>query len=65
MQKLQNIEEKDLHSFLSDLRILKRKGELDTDEKLEQQNVKWRNTLEYCVLESCVKHYTEEVTVYL
>lgn len=65
MQKLKNIEEKELHTFLSDLKILKQKGELDTDEKLEQQDVKWRNTLEYCVLESCVRHYSKEVTVYL
>nr|XP_012233310.1 PREDICTED: thyroid adenoma-associated protein isoform X1 [Linepithema humile] len=60
MQNLKNIKEKELHTFLSDLRILKQKGELDTDEKLKQQDVKWRNTLEYCVLESCIRHYSKE-----
>jgi len=56
--------ENELRALLSGLRVSKQKGELDTDEKLAQQTVKWRNTLEYGVLETCAKHYNEEVTVY-
>lgn len=54
--------ENELCALLSGLRVSKQKGELDTDEKLAQQAVKWRNTLEYSVLETCAKHYSEEVT---
>jgi len=54
--------ESELRALLSGLRTSKRKGELDTDEKLAQQTVKWRDTLEYSVLEACTRHYSEEVT---
>lgn len=56
--------EEELYRLLNDLRILKQKGELDTDDKLAHQTVKWRNTLEYCVLEMCIKHYSEKVTIF-
>jgi len=55
--------EEELYRLLNGLRILKQKGELDTDDKLAQQTVKWRNTLEYCVLETCIRHYSEKVTI--
>lgn len=55
--------ENELRALLNGLRVSKRKGELDTEEKFAQQTVKWRNTLEYCVLERCARHYIEEVTV--
>lgn len=57
--------EEELYRLLNGLRILKQKGELDTDEKLAQQTVKWRNTLEYSVLETCIRHYSDKVTIYL
>ncbi|XP_036143447.1 thyroid adenoma-associated protein isoform X3 [Monomorium pharaonis] len=53
--------ENELRVLLSGLRVSKQKGELDTNEKLSQQTVKWRNTLEYSVLETCARHYSEEV----
>ncbi|TGZ53696.1 Thyroid adenoma-associated protein [Temnothorax longispinosus] len=56
MQKNMN----ELRALLSGLRVSKRKGELDTDEKFAQQTDKWRNTVEYSVLETCAKHYSEE-----
>ncbi|KAL6425099.1 hypothetical protein ACFW04_009413 [Cataglyphis niger] len=59
-EKLKNMNEEDLYKLLNDLRILKQKGELDTDEKLAQQTVKWRNTLEYCALETCIRHHSEQ-----
>lgn len=64
-EELKNMNEEDLYKLLNGLRILKQKGELDTDEKLAQQTVKWRNTLEYCTLETCIRHYSEKVTIYL
>lgn len=63
MQELKNMSEEDLHKLLNSLRILKQKGELDTDEKFAQQTVKWRDTLEYCILETCIRHYSEKVTI--
>lgn len=64
-KELKNMNEEELYRLLNGLRILKQKGELDTDEKLAQQTVKWRNTLEYCALETCIRHYSEKVTIYL
>lgn len=61
MQQSQNMNEKELFKLLNELRILKRNGDLDIDEKLEQQVFKWRNILDYCILEAAVKHYSEEV----
>ncbi|XP_070171191.1 tRNA (32-2'-O)-methyltransferase regulator THADA isoform X2 [Polyergus mexicanus] len=58
--ELKNMNEEELYRLLNDLRILKRKGELDTDEKLAQQAVKWRNTLEYSALETCIRYYSEK-----
>lgn len=54
--------EKEIYKLLSDLRSSKQKGELDTEENLAQQTLKWRNTLEYGVFETCVRHHSEEVT---
>jgi len=56
--------EKELYELLSGLRKLKQNGELDTDEKLTQQTFKWRDTLEYCDLETFVRHYSEIVCNY-
>lgn len=63
MQELKNMNEEELYRLLNSLRILKQKGELDTDEKFAQQTVKWRDTLEYCVLKTCIRHYSEKVTI--
>lgn len=63
MQELKNMSEEELYRLLNDLRILKQKGELDTDDNLAQQTLKWRNTLEYYVLETCIRHYSEKVTI--
>ncbi|EFN66762.1 Thyroid adenoma-associated protein [Camponotus floridanus] len=60
MQELKNMSEEELYKLLNGLRILKQKGELDTDDKLAQQTLKWRNTLEYYVLETCIRHYSEK-----
>ncbi|XP_011644648.1 thyroid adenoma-associated protein homolog [Pogonomyrmex barbatus] len=60
MRESKNMNESELRALLSNLRMSKQKGELDTDEKLAQQTVKWRNTLEYSVLETCAKHHSEE-----
>ncbi|KYQ58279.1 Thyroid adenoma-associated protein [Trachymyrmex zeteki] len=54
------MDENELYKFLNDLRKSKLKGELDTEEKLTQQSGKWRNTLEFDVLEACAKHYSEK-----
>lgn len=61
MQRSEEMKEKQLYKLLSDLRKLKQNGELDTEEKLEQQTVKWRNTLEYRELRASVRHHSEEV----
>lgn len=53
--------EKDLNKILNDLRVSKRSGELDNHEKFVNQNDKWRNTLDYNVLETCVQHYNQDV----
>lgn len=55
----------EMRKLLNDLRLSKQKGELDTEEKLARQTVKWRDTLEYSVLEVCIRHYSEEVSLYL
>jgi hypothetical protein len=55
--------EKELYELLNGLRKLKQNGELDTDEKLTQQTLKWRNTLEYCDLETFVRHHSEIVCI--
>lgn len=50
---------------LKDLLILKRNGELDTEEKLLNSNNKyWRNCIMYDSLEHYVYHYDEEVLTY-
>ncbi|XP_033219101.1 uncharacterized protein LOC117174281 isoform X3 [Belonocnema kinseyi] len=41
---------------VTDLKSLKKSGELDEDKYLVYQNLKWRNLLEYSILESCIKH---------
>lgn len=64
MQELKKMNEEELYTLLNGLRILKQKGKLDTDENLMQQTVKWRNILRYNVLETCIKHYSEKVTIY-
>ncbi|XP_047346981.1 thyroid adenoma-associated protein homolog isoform X3 [Vespa velutina] len=53
--------EEDLNKILTDLRVSKRSGELDNHEKFINQRDKWRNTIDYSVLETCVKHYNEGV----
>ncbi|XP_043666118.1 thyroid adenoma-associated protein [Vespula pensylvanica] len=53
--------EKDLNKILTDLRVSKKSGELDNYEKFVNQQDKWRNTIDYSVLETCVKHYNEGV----
>ncbi|KAI4501053.1 hypothetical protein M0802_003856 [Mischocyttarus mexicanus] len=53
--------EKDLNKILNDLRVSKRSGELDNHEKFINQRDKWRNAIDYNVLETCVKHCNEDV----
>ncbi|XP_011351393.2 thyroid adenoma-associated protein homolog isoform X2 [Ooceraea biroi] len=60
MQESGKMNEKELFELLSDLRKSKQNGKLDTDEKLAQQTLKWRDTLEYHVLETSVRHHSEE-----
>ncbi|KAL0130897.1 hypothetical protein PUN28_002477 [Cardiocondyla obscurior] len=52
--------ELELCAMLSNLIMSKEKGELDTDEQLTQQMVKWRNILEYSVLETCAMCCSEQ-----
>ena len=63
MEKYFIMNENELYKFLNDLRKSKLKGELDTEEKLAQQSGKWRDTLEFDVLETCAKHYSEKVII--
>jgi len=63
MEKYFIMDENELYKFLNDLRKSKLKGELDTEEKLAQQSGKWRDTLEFDVLEMCTKHYSEKVII--
>ncbi|XP_014468567.1 PREDICTED: thyroid adenoma-associated protein isoform X2 [Dinoponera quadriceps] len=53
-------QENTLSHYLNNLRILKQNGTLDIDENCTQHSLKWRNTLEYYVLETYVGHYSEE-----
>lgn len=55
--------EEDLNKILIDLRVSKKSGELDNHEKFVNQQDKWRNTIDYSVLETCVKHYNEGVCI--
>ncbi|KYN05760.1 Thyroid adenoma-associated protein [Cyphomyrmex costatus] len=54
------MDENELYTFLNNLRKSKLKGELDTEEKLAQQSVKWRNTLEYSDLVTYATHYSKK-----
>ncbi|XP_011879410.1 PREDICTED: thyroid adenoma-associated protein homolog isoform X2 [Vollenhovia emeryi] len=60
MQEAKSMNETELRALLSGLRVSKQKGELDTDERLARQTVKWRDALEYSVLEACARHRSEE-----
>ncbi|XP_032686483.1 thyroid adenoma-associated protein homolog [Odontomachus brunneus] len=59
MEELLN-ENVSLNLCLSKLRKLKQNGTLDLDKYFTQQTIKWRNILEYSVLEAYVEHYNEE-----
>ncbi|XP_012278910.1 thyroid adenoma-associated protein homolog isoform X2 [Orussus abietinus] len=39
----------------------KRSGELDDERSLANQNVKWRNILDYCVLQTSIEHHNVEI----
>lgn len=57
------VENDNLIKVISVLKVLKKNGDLDEDKYFLYQDFKWRNILEYSVLESWMKHHCQSVSI--
>lgn len=56
-----NYTEEELRFMLKGLIVEKKNGTLDITEKFDNQDVRWRNIVEYDLLWNCLKHRCNEV----
>ena len=59
---MESSKREDILKVIKDLKSLKKSGQLDEDKYFLYQNLKWRNVLEYSILESYMKHHCQFVS---